>query len=225
MKNPVFVPNANAIQSELYRFLKPLGFRKKGRAFNWLASDGLVHVIDLQTGRYEFGVDVLPGLNRGSFYGLFTINLGVVIPAVCEIEDKASLGRRDFYQEYHSQIRARLASLAFGKDHWWNLALAPKQCSPEIVHLLETHGIPFLNKFQNYNDIGAYYATTGELPFCNSGRAAFVIGLIKFNQNDLVESRRYFLEAIGHARDHRGFREYVTESAAKLGIEIAATSG
>ena len=74
------------IQKEIFNYLKPLGFKKKGRTFNRQTEDGIYQVINIQSGRYEFGDKyVIPGF-RENYYGKFTINLGVMVTDIYELE-------------------------------------------------------------------------------------------------------------------------------------------
>ena len=76
----------DSIQKEIFLFLKPLGFKKKGRTFNRQTENGIYQVINIQSGRYEFGDKyVIPGF-RENFYGKFTVNLGVMVKEIYELE-------------------------------------------------------------------------------------------------------------------------------------------
>lgn len=70
------------VQSSVSPLLKAAGFRKRGRSYNRGVGDGMVHVINFQTGQYPIGEGYeIPGL-RESLYGYFTVNLGVHLPQV-----------------------------------------------------------------------------------------------------------------------------------------------
>jgi hypothetical protein len=65
-------------------------------------------------GQYPIGENyVIPGI-RESFYGRFTVNLGVLLPCVYEVENQKSVP--SFPQDYNCSIRERLEHLACGKD-------------------------------------------------------------------------------------------------------------
>ncbi len=216
MKNPVYVENANTIQKEIQRVLKPLGFRRKGRVFNRVTADGLVQAIGMQLGQYELGVDdVFPGGPSSSFYGRFTINLGVIIPCVNEMEHGAL--PREFYQDYQGQIRARVGHLAFGKDTWWELSKDPRLRAPEIIALVESHGLAFLERYGSHDAILARYEEDGELPFSNPARSALVVALIYMGRND-AERARYFMMEAKRLAVLPAFYRYVDALAVKLGV-------
>ena len=72
----------NEIEKSVYSFLKPQGFKKKGRTFNRQTEKGLYQVINFQSGQFPIGGNyVIPGIHE-SFYGTFTINLGVCIEEI-----------------------------------------------------------------------------------------------------------------------------------------------
>src|ERR1700761_3958551 len=96
------------IQKPLTVLLKNLGFRKKGRTYNRLVGDNMVHAVNLQMGQFPIGDYVIPGI-RESFYGRFAVNLGVFLPAVRKLEwdrDPPAV-----VQEYECEIRGRLGTL------------------------------------------------------------------------------------------------------------------
>jgi len=85
-----YVKALDDIQKALTGFLKPVGFKKKGRTYNRHVGDGLVQVVNLQMGQFPIGDYVIPGL-RESHYGRFTVNLGVALQAVRAIESGREL--------------------------------------------------------------------------------------------------------------------------------------
>src|ERR1700722_3483316 len=104
--------NLNTIQTAIFQYLKPLGFRKKGRTFNRETEKGIVQVINLQSGQHPIGEHyIIPGI-RESFYGRFTVNMGVLIEEVHNL----NFPSKPFYNEYHCQIRKRLPELSQGQD-------------------------------------------------------------------------------------------------------------
>jgi hypothetical protein len=74
------------IQNEISLFLKPLGFKKKGRTFNSLTAYGIYQVINIQSGRYEFGDKYVNQGFRENFYRKFTVNLGIMAKEIYVLE-------------------------------------------------------------------------------------------------------------------------------------------
>ncbi len=66
MPKSLVVAALDSIQKELTAFLKPLGFRKKGRTYNRCVHDGLVQAINLQMGQYPIGEYEIPGIREAS---------------------------------------------------------------------------------------------------------------------------------------------------------------
>ena len=78
--------NLDKIQNEIFEFLKPLGFKKKGRTFNRQTEDGIYQVINIQSGQVY-----------STAYGSFTINLGIMVKEIYELDSYNK--PKDFYQE------------------------------------------------------------------------------------------------------------------------------
>jgi hypothetical protein len=96
-------------QAPVTSALKPLGFRKFGNNYNRPAADGLIQVVNFQSGQYV-----------SIFHGSFTVNLGVYIPCVALSEGNSTPGRA--VAEFRCHIRQRLNALSgVGEDEWWPL--------------------------------------------------------------------------------------------------------
>jgi len=204
-----FVAAMDAIQADVHRLLKPLGFNRKGRSHNRRTSGGLTHVVTFQMGQYPIGDYVIPGL-RESYYGRFTVNLGVLLPCIRELEDQRPAPA--FAHEYHCTIRDRLA---FGEDRWFDIGTDTAGLGAQVVGLLDRIGLGFFDPFQSYEDVLVYYDAHGDLPFQNEGRATLEAALVAHHLHDA--SRAALLFARASATDHKGFREHVAELAARLG--------
>lgn len=186
--------------------LRPLGFRRKGRSFNRRVADGLVHVVTLQMGEYPIGDYVIPGI-RESFYGRFTVNLGVFLPGVRSLEHDRPAP--EFLREYDCDIRERLSVLAYSEDRWWDLDHAVAETAAEVVRLMDSFGVPFLERFEDCASVFKTIDSKGELPFCNAGRSALVGALLSFHLGQKERAARYFERATQLAESHKGFREHV----------------
>ena len=117
----------NEIQKEVFQYLKTLGFKKKGRTFNRQSENGVWQVINFQSGQFPVGDNyVIPGV-RESFYGKFTVNLGVIVKELALDKEKV------FFQEYDCQIRTRLCQLTKGEDVWWAITEDNANISNEII--------------------------------------------------------------------------------------------
>jgi hypothetical protein len=136
--------------------LRAAGFRKKGRTFNRVVEDGLVHVVGFQMGVYPVGgVEkyVIPGL-RESFYGQYTVNFGVHIREVYEL----TLNRAApvFCQDYNCEVRARIGELrAHPADVWWHLSAdSPNDEMPQLLRRAVAEWFPLFSARERILAIG-----------------------------------------------------------------------
>jgi len=210
-----FVKQVDTIQTAAHSFLKPLGFRKKGRAHNHLSNGGLTHVVGFQMGEYPIGDYVIPGF-RESYYGKFAVNLGVLLPFVFQVENQRP--PPDFVQEYHCTIRERLGMLAFEKDEWFEITSDTSPLATTVVDLLDKFGLPFFEPFQSYGDALSYYNAHGNFPFQNEGRASLEAALIAHHTGDESLSATLFAKA--YATNHSGFQQHVAELAKRIGRTV-----
>jgi hypothetical protein len=217
MPSSDFVKYLDAVTKDINRFLKPLGFRKKGRTYNRGTEGGLVQIVNFQMGQFPIGEHyVIPGI-RESFYGKFTVNLGILLPCVWETERQKSLP--DFVQEYSCTIRERLSSLAFGTDKWFELTPDTSNLSATLVRLFDKFGLPFLDQFPNYAGVLNYFDAHGDLPCQNTGRAALEAAIVAHHLGELQKAQRLFARA--QSTDHQGFRQHVSALATRLGYSVA----
>lgn len=214
MAKSQYVAALDEIQKPLTPLLKNLGFKRKGRTYNRLVGDGLVHVINLQMGEFPIGNYVISGI-RESFYGRFTVNLGVLLPAVLELE--RGRGAPAFAQDYDCEIRGRLGTLAFNEDTWWDLDHRVQETAASITKLVDRAGLPFLDNFESYATVLGHLERTGELPSKNEGRSALVGALICCHLSERSRAAAFFDRAItfGNRGAHKGFLAHVTELRAK----------
>jgi Domain of unknown function (DUF4304) len=142
-KSPAVV-GVDEVQAALRVALKPKGFRKQGRTFNRTTTDGLIQVMNLQMGAFDPpGYVPIPALSQ-SFYGSFTVNLGVYVPEVARL---LGYERNGIVQEYHCCVRSRLGELGPERgDIWWR-ADQPAQAAHDVLMRLERDGLPFLELF------------------------------------------------------------------------------
>ena len=216
MPKSQFAIQLDALQGEVSGFLKQAGFKKKGRSYNRSTAGGLVHVINFQMGEYPIGLNyVVPGL-RENLYGKFTVNLGVFLPFVGEIEWEKPTPA--FIQESHCTIRDRLSRLAFGKDVWFDLGPDVAALSGTVIQLFEQFGMPFFEAFPDYSAVLAFFDAHGALPFQNENRAALEAALVAFHLGDRVKSRTLLRKAL--SCNHEGFRMYARHLAIRIGVEI-----
>ncbi|MCG6191490.1 DUF4304 domain-containing protein [Maribellus maritimus] len=205
--------NLDNIQKEIFQFLKPLGFKKKGRTFNRQTEDGIYQVINIQSGRYEFGDKyVIPGI-RENFYGKFTVNLGVMVKEIYELEGHNK--PKDIYQDYDCQIRERLPHLTIKQDHWWALSDDSIKTAREVVDGLNSHGLDWLNKFETRDKICRNLGNVEG----GSPRAKLDVALIELHRNR-AKAEKLFQDYYHNIEIKNGHKEYVKGLADRLGITL-----
>ena len=208
-----YVSILNEIQVEIHSFLKQIGFRKKGRTFNRETEKGIIQVINIQNGKYEFGgKHDIPEL-RENHYCKFTINLGVFVSELYELSEHNK--PKSIYQEYDCNIRTRLSSLTTKDDFWWTISDSSFKTSQEIISGLKSEGIPWLNLFETRTKICENWGVIEG----SSVRANLDVGLIELKL-DTEKGSKLIQEYYNSITSHNGHKEYVFELASQLGIEL-----
>jgi hypothetical protein len=201
------------IQKEIFLFLKPLGFKKKGRTFNRQTEDGIYQVINIQSGRYEFGDKyVIPGL-RENYYGKFTINLGVMVKEIYELDSHSKV--KNIYQDYDCQIRTRLTHLTIKQDLWWTISEDSSKTAKEVIVGLDSHGIQWLDIFENRDKICHNWGNVEG----SSRRAKLDVALIELHR-DRTKAEKLFQEYYDNIEIKNGHKEYVKALADRLGVNL-----
>jgi hypothetical protein len=117
--------------------LSPLNYRRSKRRFNRLQPDGIVHVIEFQTGP-----------NWSILRGKFTVEIGIFIPEVFNALYEKPMPK--FIASHHCVERKRLGVLSkTGKDIWWNLADDEIEIGKEISSLLLAISEPYFMRFSS----------------------------------------------------------------------------
>jgi len=130
-----FKTQLDIVEKDVFAKLKPLGFKKIGKTFNRRLDDGIIQVINFQSGQYPIGQgSEIPGL-RENLYGKFVVNLGVCIESLYKFQSPTE-GKK-YYKEYDCQIRDRLGIQLTGQDYWWTITDDNKKITNEIIVGLE----------------------------------------------------------------------------------------
>lgn len=192
------IPVANA--------LKSLGFRKSGNYFNRPVCDQLVQVVGFQSGQ---AVSIL--------HGNFTVNLGVYIPCIAELEGDAAAGR--YVTDAHCEIRSRLSDVAkLGKDKWWPLDQSSSSTGLVIAKALVDYGVPFLDRYRSFDAVLERFAADRALPFHNAARSTLAAAIIQWSRGELDRSRELFQRAETMPPRHAHFSSYVSSVRTRCGL-------
>jgi hypothetical protein len=203
-----YAAGMDEIQRPISAFLKGLGFRQRGRTYNRICADGLVHVINFQLGAYPLGGNEIKGLSP-NLWGKFTVNLGVVLPRLYA----ANFGeaKKEFHRESDGGFNTRLGHLVNGADHWWPIEQPFGPVSATIQTGLEQHGLRFLDSFPDHRAIVTFYQKHGSLPYLSTGGHA-IAAVAAFGCGERGLGSNFF----ARARDVEKLRADVNLRAARL---------
>lgn len=209
------VSTLDEIQRNIHNnLLKIKGFKKRGRTWNRFSSDKLVQVINFQTGQYPVGNYIIPGI-RENLYGLFTVNIGIYIPEISELEDRKLV---DFVQDYNCHIRARLGQLSHEGDLWWDLSKSSDNIYREVSQRINDFTLPFFQELENRDLILRNLVQMNEK--CTlSPRANLDIALIYFRRGNKRKAKELFTKQYLET-NVKGHKRYVIELSERLGIKI-----
>lgn len=203
------------IENTLYLKLKPLGFSKAGRTFNRRLDNGIIQVINFQSGQHQVGIDHnMPGM-RESFYGKFVVNLGVCVESLYKLQYPDE--KKKYYKEYECQIRQRLGRLLNKGDYWWVMTNSNEKITAEILSGLEIDGARWFSGVETTEKI---IENIGRPPYVSSPRAMLDRALIVWFENKFEGSnlfRKYFKSIDASLVGHK---QHVENLASSLGIEL-----
>jgi len=208
-----YVVALDTIQAKVHGFLKPRGFRKKGRTFNREAPEkGIFQVIHFQSGPFPIGENYeIPGF-RENLYGKFTVNIGVLVKELYESEVWRK--RTDFYQEMHCNARTRLPVLLQGKDVWWSLDGNLDAITDEVVLGLNSIGFEYFEMYDTREKFIENFGKFKDAP----PRAKLDVALVVMHQDRIAGEtllKEYFADIA-----QKGHKEYVRGLAERLGVVL-----
>lgn len=198
----------NAFQADLNALLKPLGFLRKGRAFNRQTEPGLVQVITLQAGPYELGPPLPPPVAalRPDLYGKFTINLGVFVDEVFA-RTNPDHPPRGAISDAHCGIRTRLSHITSGEDVWWPLPTAA-ELSGRLNEQILNVGLSFLDRFASRDQIVRDWISFNETELLLTRVARLDVAMILLTRGDREGARKLFQDHLTYAEgpaNHLGY--------------------
>jgi len=201
------------VQREIKAFLKPKGFRVRGRTFNRGLENGLIQVINLQMGRFDPpGTYYIPWF-REKLYGRFTVNLGVYVPEVgrCEWGTPKSI-----IHDASCRIRSRLGSVdttetGEEQDLWWKV---DPRAVMDVIDRLSRHAFPYFEQHGTREAILDMCANTDGLLEHTATQYRIVAAIICAEKGDIEEARRYLSLLLKESANN----EYVHSLAEKLGL-------
>jgi hypothetical protein len=169
----------DAVQAALAPFLERRDFRKSGRTFRRSREPGLVQVINLQAGMHV----IQPAPHTADLYGRFTVNLGIAIAELYELQMGKPFNER--VQEHECGIRARLGDFLEGApDTWWDLAREPEEVAQEVMGLLVDYGLPFLDRFDTRAAVREQWVSYNESEVSLNHLPRMTVALLELARGD-----------------------------------------
>jgi len=211
-----FKERVDLIQREIHKLLKESNFKKRGRTFNRETEKGIVQVLNFQMGQFPIGENYEIKGYRESYYGKFTINMGIHISEIFKLDfpDK----EKSFFQDFDCQIRIRLPQLVKNYDYWWELNQKPEIITKEIIDYIENYGFNWFDQFKTRDNICQNLNEKSKIDVSrrtNLDKAIIAYYIDK--KKGAEQFLGYFNKLDGK---HKGHKEYVINLADKLNIKI-----
>ena len=119
------------IEKEVYKLLKPCGFRKFGRTLHRFVSEDISQVIHFQT-----------GMPTNINYGKFCVNLGIRVPECSERTFLPKTEKKKYYHEYECTIRSRLGIVSGKQETWYDLHKKTDKIIKSIIEEIDQYVLP-----------------------------------------------------------------------------------
>ena len=196
------------IQNCLRDTFKARGFRKRGRAYNRVADDSLVQVVQF-----------FMGPHWGATHGTFAVEVGVFIPEVAEHHMRMAAPPA-FVREYHCSIRANVQALRHGVEYEaWDTRAGPDVIGG-VKHELDELGFPLLDEFSTRDRIVSRLL---DRPEFEEGMAAstpprIVCGIIHACRGEQQRAKQLFREQTAASSAHPAHAAYLRGLARRLGL-------
>ena len=208
-------PLLDKIEKPIANYLKDQGFVKKGRTFNRETEKGIIQVVNLQSGSFPIGDYVIPGI-RESYYGKFTVNLGIAIEEVWKLEHPYKQIEQGnlFWQESECTIRTRLGHLIYSEDHWWEIASEVLKISGEIIDGLNSKALSWFKLFESRKKICKNFTSKMALR-ANLDKALIIYFQDRVKGVQLLQKyydQRYW--------NNLGHKDYVYKLTESMGVKL-----
>lgn len=173
----------NEIQNEVYKYLKPFGFRKHGRAFCRFVDGDIAQVIEFQVGL------ALKGNNH-----CLWVNVGIRVPECEERTFDKEIPMKKFYHEYQCNLRSRLGSIVDGKDTYYDLRRRYDKYASDIIKRLEEYVIPVFDILNSRENILKFRRDYPRLDTLNSHLILLEESMIYGRMGNIEKAHSLFVE-------------------------------
>jgi hypothetical protein len=211
----------DAVRDHLARYLKPQGFRSRGRTFNRSTEPGVVQVIGLQLGG---GAGETPGPGSSDEFGqggrgTFTVNLGLYVDEVREALAQAERPR--WIVASHCALCTRIGQLAEpARDIWWKLeGTDPGELAGDVVRLLDAHGLALLEACATREGIIAEL-TAQRAENGLSGQLRVTLAILQAGAGRLRDARDLLRAEIASAGNSPVYQQSLRELALRLHVPL-----
>ena len=212
----------DAVRDHLARYLKPQGFRSRGRTFNRSTEPGVVQVIGLQLGGSAPPGTQGPGASQGfgaGARGTFTVNLGLYVDEVREALAQESRPR--WIVPSHCALCTRIGQLADPpRDIWWKLeGTDPGELAGDVVRLLDAHGLALLEACATREGIIAEL-TAQRAENGLSGQLRVTLAVLQASAGHLRDARDLLRAEIAASGNSPIYQESLRELALRLHVPL-----
>lgn len=218
---PTHAQALDAVRDHLARYLKPQGFRVRGRTFNRSTEPGVVQVIGLQSGgtREAGARREQEGFGAGT-RGTFTVNLGLYVDEVRE----ALAGdepRPRWIVASHCALCTRIGQLAEPqRDVWWKLeGTDPGELAGDVVRLLDAHGLALLEACATREGIMAELAAQ-RAENGLSGQLRVTYAILLAGAGNLRDARDLLRKEIAASKGSPVYQQMLHDLALRLHVPL-----
>lgn len=173
--------SVDIIESIVYAYLKPLGFKKHGRTLHRFVDTDISQVVNFQTGCPAKGV-----------HDILWVNLGIRVPE-CDLRKfEISEPLKNYYYEYECNLRARLGSIVDGKDTFYDLKKDPNKIAKNVVSRIEKYVMPIFDTLNSRDAILRHRTEYAHFDETNHHLILLEEAMILGRRGDIAEAERLF---------------------------------
>jgi len=207
------------IQKIIHADLKRKGFKKRGRTHNREVENGIIQVINFQMDKYPIGPNYeIPRL-RESFWGKFTVNLGVYVEELFTAFHNEE--KKSFVQDYDCEIRTRLSHLTTQRDKWYLLDKAFPKIAEKILNGLFQEGQIWFDRFDKRDKIVSEFKNKKQVEFSPREKLNGAIIQLQIDRTDGEQIFRDYYNSLDYSIPRiKGHKEYISELGKKLKIDL-----
>ena len=173
--------SVDIIETIVYEYLKPLGFRKHGRTLHRYVDGDISQVVNFQN-----------GCPAKRVYDILWVNLGIRVPECVERTFVTTEPLKKYYHEYECNIRTRLGSLVDGKDTFYSLKKDPYKIGNDIVERIKKYVLPVFEVLNSRDAILAHRIEYTHFDQMNNHMILLEEAMIAGRKGDIAEATRLF---------------------------------